>query len=119
VLTRYVPLVNAHQELPTLSQDPHFFQQTFAIPFALFSKYVVKCFLVLQMEVALCWQSNEVIPHNEVFSNIDSVLQEKMVETSVDFALISVLERDSKVVIAKRSPVFRLPIQAIAVHGQL
>jgi hypothetical protein len=119
VLTRYVPLVTAHQELPTLSQDPHFSQQTFAIPFSLFSKYVLKCFLVLQMEVALRCQSNEGIPHNEVFSNIDSVLQEKMVETSVDSGLISVPEHDSKVVIAKRSPVSRLPIQAVAVRGQL
>lgn len=79
MLTRYVPLITAHQKLPILSQDPHFFQQTAAIPFALFSKYVVKYLLVLHMEVALRCQSNEVIPHNEVFSNIDSVLQEKMV----------------------------------------
>jgi len=70
------------------------------------------------MKVALGCQSNEVIPHNEVFSNIDSVLQEKVVGTSVDSALISVSEHDSKVVIAKKSLVLRLPAQAVAIHDQ-
>lgn len=83
---------------------------------SLFPVDFVKRFSILQAEPKLGGENYKIIPKDKILSYIHGVLQKKVVQTSVDSALITIPEIDLVVVITEGRLVFRQLAQALSSH---